>query len=59
MHPPLAAGEYGLTSALMKYGYNVDTLMAMYRGVRASFVCLSVEQVVFGSSGLKAIMLAC
>ncbi len=30
-----AAGEYGLTSALMKYGYNVDTLMAMYRGVSA------------------------
>lgn len=28
------AGEYGLTAALMKYGHNVDTLMAMYRGVR-------------------------
>ncbi|PRW33169.1 hypothetical protein C2E21_7839 [Chlorella sorokiniana] len=26
-------GEYGLTSALFKYGFNVDTLMAMYRGV--------------------------
>jgi hypothetical protein len=27
-------GEYGLTNSLMKYGYNVDTLMGMYRGVR-------------------------
>lgn len=26
-------GEYGLTNSLMKYGYNVDTLMSMYRGV--------------------------
>ncbi|PSC69296.1 hypothetical protein C2E20_7243 [Micractinium conductrix] len=26
-------GEYGLTNSLMKYGYNVATLMAMYRGV--------------------------
>ncbi|KAL4421190.1 hypothetical protein ABPG77_010065 [Micractinium sp. CCAP 211/92] len=26
-------GEYGLTNSLMKYGYNVATIMAMYRGV--------------------------
>ena len=27
-------GEYGLTSTLMKHGYNIGTLMSMYRGVR-------------------------
>jgi hypothetical protein len=30
-------GEYGLTNSLMKYGYNVDTLMSMYRGVSGSY----------------------
>ena len=40
--PAPAAGEDGLTSALFKYGYNVDTLMAMYRGVSSSaHLCLS------------------
>lgn len=27
-------GEYGLTAAMNKRGYNIDTLMAKYRGVR-------------------------
>ena len=30
-------GEYGLTNSLMKYGYNVDTLMSMYRGVSRQY----------------------
>lgn len=31
---PSPGPQYGLTNSLMKYGYNVDTLMSMYRGVR-------------------------
>ena len=29
----VVAGEYGITTALLRRGYNVDTLMAKYRGV--------------------------
>ncbi len=54
--PSCAQGEYGLTNSLMKYGYNVATIMAMYRGVRRQYRCLDIDyknRKPFASTGLS------